>query len=260
MLTLTENVLILVLVMVASLLLMVGLNRIWPVSARRSESDLIGWQLSVLGTTYAVVLGFMLYTAWTSFGAAALNVNLEASALRNVFRLAEGLPAPQREQLERQARAYADAVIDQDWPEMARGQVAEGSHEINESMWRTLMSVKPGSGSESIAADHALSELSTLAVHRRTRLLQSVSKLPAIFWGVLLVGGMLTLVSASMFGSAKPRVHAFMVFSTTLLVTLALLAIADVNQPFRGWVHVSDYAFVRAQQYMRDIREVMPTR
>jgi hypothetical protein len=254
MLTLTQNVLIVVLVMVASLLLMVGLNRIWPVAARHSESDLIGWQLSVLGTTYAVVLGFMLYTAWTTFGAAALNVNVEASALRNVFRLAGGLPPPQRGQLEKQARAYADAVITEDWPAMARGQIPEGTHEINESMWTTLMSVKPASSSEGIAADHALSELITLAEHRRTRLLQSVSKLPAIFWGVLLVGGILTLVSASMFGSAKPRVHAFMVLSTTLLVTLALLAIADVNQPFRGWIHVSDYAFVRAQEYMREIR------
>ncbi|MFZ1099342.1 MAG: hypothetical protein WAN26_08050 [Steroidobacteraceae bacterium] len=250
MLTLTQNVLILVLVMVASLLLMVGLNRIWPVATRHSESDLIGWQLSVLGTTYAVVLGFMLYTAWTNFGAAALNVDLEASALRDIYRLADGLPAPQREQLQRQARAYADAVLNQEWSVMAHGQLPEGTHEIPESMWRTAMSVKPGSSFESIAADHVLSDLGTLSEHRRTRLLQSVSRLPAIFWGVLLVGGILTLVSASMFGSAKPRVHAFMVFSTTLLVTLALLAIADVNQPFRGWIHVSDYAFVRAQEYM----------
>jgi Protein of unknown function (DUF4239) len=253
MLTLTQNVLILILVMLASLFLLVGLNRLWPVATRHSEGDLIGWQLSVLGTTYAVVLGFMLYTAWTNFGAAELNVNLEANALRNMFRLAEGLPVPQREQLETQARAYADAVINEDWPAMARARMPEGTHEINERMWRTLLSVKAASSSESTAADHALSELSTLTQHRRTRLLQSVSKLPAIFWGVLLAGGTLTLVSASMFGSAKPRVHAFMVFSTTLLVTLVMLAIADVNQPFRGWVHVSDYAFVRAREYMREL-------
>jgi hypothetical protein len=251
MLTLTQNVLILVFVMLASLLLLVGLNRIWPVQTRHSEGDLIGWQLSVLGTTYAVVLGFMLYTAWTNFGAAELNVNLEANAPRNMFRLAEGLPAPQREQLEAQARAYANAIVTQDWPMMARGQMPEGSHEINEQMWRTLMSVKAASSSESAAADHALSELSTLTAHRRTRLLQSVSKLPAILWGVLLAGGTLTLISASLFGSAKPRVHAFMGFSTTLLVTLVMLAIADVSQPFRGWVHVSDYPSVRAQEYMR---------
>jgi len=254
MLTFTQNVLILVFVMLTSLLLLLGLNRVWPVRTRHSEGDLIGWQLSVLGTTYAVVLGFMLYTAWTNFGAAALNANSEANSLRNIFRLAEGLPAAQREQLETQTRAYADAVINQDWPVMARGQIPEGAHEVNEHMWRTLMSVKAVSSSESIAEDHALSELSMLTEHRRTRLLQSVFKLPAIFWGVLLVGGVLTLVSASMFGSAKPKVHAFMVFSTTLLVTLVMLAIADVNQPFRGWVHVSDYPFVRAQQYMREVR------
>ena len=83
MLSLTQNVIILFVVMLASLLLLLGLNRMWPVATRYSEGDLIGWQLSVLGTTYAVVLGFMLYTLWTNFGAAELNVNLEANALRN---------------------------------------------------------------------------------------------------------------------------------------------------------------------------------
>jgi hypothetical protein len=115
------------------------------------------------------------------------------------------------------------------------------------------MSVKTASNSETTAEDHALSELSALTLHRRTRLLQSVSELPVILWGVLLAGGILTLVSASMFGSTKPRVHIFMVFSATLLVTLVMLAIADINRPFRGWVHVSNYAFVRAQQYMQEI-------
>jgi len=253
MLTFTQNILVLILVMLASLLLLVGLNRIWPVRSRHSENDLIGWQLSVLGTTYAVVLGFMLYTSWTNFRAAELNADLEANALRNIFRLAEGLPSQQRAQLEMHARAYADAVIDQDWPEMARGQIPEGTHVINEHMWRTLMSVKTASNSETTAEDHALSELSALTLHRRTRLLQSVSELPVILWSVLLAGGILTLVSASMFGSTKPRVHIFMVFSATLLVTLVMLAIADINRPFRGWVHVSNYAFVRAQQYMQEI-------
>jgi hypothetical protein len=41
-------------------LFMVVLNRIWPVASRHTPNDLIGWQLSVLGTTYAVTLGFML--------------------------------------------------------------------------------------------------------------------------------------------------------------------------------------------------------
>jgi hypothetical protein len=250
MLTLAQNVLILIVVMAASLLFMVGLNRLWPAAQRYIPNDLIGWQLNVLGTTYAVTLGFMLYTDWTNFNAAYLNSELEANALRNIYRLAEGLPQ-EREQIENLARSYADAVINRDWPDMARGRLPEDSHEINEAMWKTLMSVQMTSPSETMAANHALTELSTLTLHRRTRLLQSTYQLPVIFWCVLLVGGVLTLISVSMFGSANRRVHVLQVVSLTLLVTLVMLAIADVDRPFRGWVRISDYAFQRAQQTMR---------
>jgi membrane-associated HD superfamily phosphohydrolase len=250
MLTLTQNVLILIVVMAASLLFMEGLNRFWPVEERHTPNDLIGWQLSVLGTTYAVTLGFMLYTDWTNFNAAYLNSEMEANALRNIYRLAEGLPQ-QREQIENLVRSYADAVINRDWPDMARGRLPENSHEINEDMWKTLMAVKVTSPSEIMAEDHALTELSTLTLHRRTRLLQSTYELPTIFWCVLLVGGVLTIISVSMFGSANRRVHALQVVSLTLLVTLVMLAIADVDRPFRGWVRISNYSFQRAQQTMR---------
>src|SRR5580692_5327218 len=122
MLTLAQNFCILAIVLAASIAFMAGLNRIWPVARRYTSNDQIGWQLSVLGTTYAVILGFMLYTEWTTFSAASLNANLEASALRNIFRLSEGLPTQQRTQLEEQVRAYADAVVTQDWPQMAHGE------------------------------------------------------------------------------------------------------------------------------------------
>jgi hypothetical protein len=252
MLSLKENIVILITAMAASWIFLAALNRLWAVPIRRAQNDLIGWQLSVLGTTYAVVLGFMLYTAWTGFQDAELNVELEASSLRNIFRLAEGLPQPQRASLETLAKEYADAVVEQDWPVMARAQIPEQTHEINERMWRTLMSVKTASASENTAEDHALSELSSLTQHRRTRLLQSVSRLPIIFWGVLIAGGLLTLISASMFGSANAGLHALQLFSLTFLIVLVLLAIADVNRPFQGWVHVDDYAFQRAQQNMRE--------
>ena len=252
MLTFAENIFILIGTLVASFLLLRCLDRFWPLHRRHIENDLIGWQLNVLGTTYAVVLGFMLYTAWTDYGAAELNVNLEASSLRNVFRLAEALPQPQRGQIEALSRDYADTAIQQDWPTMARGVVPEATHKINEAMWGALMSVKADSASESVVEDHAISELSALTTHRRTRLLQCVSRLPGVFWGVLLTGGTLTLVSAVIFGSSKAKVHAYMVLSITLLVTLVMLAIADVDRPFSGWVHVSDYPFVRAQENLHE--------
>jgi len=253
MLSLTQNVALLLIISALSLSFTLLLNRVWPVAKRRCQNELIGWQLSILGTTYAVILGFMLYAVWNEFGSATLNADLEASSLRNVYRLAGGLPAAQRVELQSETKAYAAAVIRDDWPAMAEGRLPNASHEINEHMWVTLMSVKGSSTAENTAEDHALSELSEMTAHRRTRLIQSTTRLPFIFWCVLIVGGVLTLLSVNMFASASPGLHAFQVFSLTLLITLVMLAIADVNRPFRGWVHVSDYPFVRAQENMSDL-------
>jgi hypothetical protein len=119
-LSFTANIVILALATAASLLFTLAINRLWPVAQRYAESDLVGWQLSVLGTTYAVTLGFMLYTEWGDFKAAQLNAELEANAIRNVYRLAQGLPHD-RANIERLAVAYATEVVEHDWPEMNRG-------------------------------------------------------------------------------------------------------------------------------------------
>src|SRR5277367_5898401 len=173
MLTTTESVFVPILAVIGSLLFMAGLNWMWPWEKRRAHNDLIGWQLSILGTTYAVILGFMLYAVWTNFGAADLNVDLEASSLRNLYRIAEGLPDQQRSELQNETRAYADAVVNHEWPEMNTGQLPNESHAINRNMWKTVMSAKSTSSSQMVAEDHALSELISLTEHRRIRLLQS---------------------------------------------------------------------------------------
>lgn len=253
MLTLGDNILILVGVMAASLLYMVVINHVWPVQDRYAKEDMIGWQLSILGTTYAVILGFMFYTEWTTFTAVKLNVEVEAGALQNLYRLSDGLPAASRLQLQAQAHAYAAAVVNADWPDMAAGRVPEQSHAINQQMWKALMSVHTTTASESTAHDHALAQLTSLTQCRRIRVLQSLSRLPGIFWCVLVVGAALAMVSVGTFGSRVYWLHAFQVFSLTLLITLAMLAIADLNRPFQGWVHVDNYAFVRAQQNMHEI-------
>jgi Protein of unknown function (DUF4239) len=251
-LSFTANIVVLALAIVASLLFTLAMNRLWPVGRRYAENDLVGWQLNVLGTTYAVTLGFMLYTEWGDFKAAQLNAELEANSLRNVYRLAQGLPHD-RATIERLTVAYATEVVERDWPEMGRGETPEESHQVNENLWKALLSAQIEKPMELAAHDHALSELSLLTQHRRTRLLDNKYELPGIFWCVLLVGGVLTIASVSIFGARQPRIHMLQVLSLTLLLTLVMLTIADINKPYRGWVHVSDYAFRRALDTMREI-------
>ncbi len=251
MLTTTQSVFAVIAAVAASLLFLALVNWVWPPERRHAHNDQIGWQLSVLGTTYAVILGFMLYAVWTNFGQAESNVEFEANDLVSVYWLAEGLPDQQRVQFRNLAHQYADVVIHQDWPEMDAGRLPNASQAVNAHMWKTLMAVKAASQSESTAQDHALNELASLTEHRRTRVLESLSRLPPVLWFVLIIGGGVTVASSCLFGSSNVLLHNLQVFAFSLLIALGLVAIAEIHRPFQGSVHISNYPFVRAQQNMQ---------
>jgi len=253
MLDTAQDILFVLLIVGGALLFRATLERLWPCDKRREHNDIIGWQLGILGTTYAVILGFMLYTVWTDFGLAELNADAEANAVVNLYRLAEGLPAQQQAEIKRLARSYADVVVNNDWPAMARNDNDSlESSKINQQLWHTLMSVKAASPEQLTAEDHALYELSAVAEHRRIRQLQSTSRLPTVLWCVLMFGGAVTVISSCMFGAASGLLHGIQVFCFSLLISLVLVAIADIDRPFQGTVHVRDAAFRRAQQNMSE--------
>src|SRR5271156_6311359 len=104
MLDTSQNVVIVIVSVACSLAFMAAVNYYWPAEQRRIHNDLIGWQLSILGTTYAVIIGFMLYTVWINFGAAELNADAEANSLVNLYRLADGLTPTEGARLKTLAR------------------------------------------------------------------------------------------------------------------------------------------------------------
>lgn len=249
--TVSQSIAVIAATVLASLLAMAVLNRVWPREDRRAYNDLIGWQLSILGTTYAVILGFMLYAVWESLGQAALNVDSEANAVFDIYRLIEGLPEPQRTQLERLAREYVDTVIDREWPKMVRGETLEQSTTIDQEMWKIVMSIKPASPTEVNAQQQAMSELQSLSQRRLIRVRQSRGRLPNVLWCVLLVGGALTIICSCTLGCNSAKVQSLEVFCFSLLVSLSLVAIASIHRPFHGMVHVTNYAFERVRQSMQ---------
>jgi hypothetical protein len=246
-----QNIMAVTAAVIGSILCQAGLNQVWPWEKRRPYNELIGSQLSILGTTYAVILGFMLFTVWTDFGVADLNADLEANAVLETYHLAQGLPEPQRTRLQTLARSYADAAITRDWPEMARGEVPEQTRAISAEMWDAIMSVREASATEINAQHQVQSQLGSVDQHRLTRVLQSTTSLPPILWWVLLTGGVLTIISACTFGAENRKLHTWQVIAFSLLVSVSLVAIADIHRPYNGLVHVSNYAFLRAQKSMQ---------
>jgi hypothetical protein len=242
-----QDILVIIACISAPMGLLFVLRSFWPAAGRRDHNEIIGWQISVLGTTYAVIIGFMLYAVWTAFQVAELNADIEANSLVNVYRLADGLPAAQRIQVHQLARQYANIVIEQEWPAMNKGGLNLAGHATIQELWAVVMQSKPSTVTEQTSMNLTLTEISNMTEHRRARQLESQSKLPGILWLVMILGGGITTLSACLFGTENFKLHCLQIFSLTLLLSLILVAIADIDRPFQGVVHVDPQGFERAR-------------
>jgi hypothetical protein len=246
----TGSVLIIIACIAGALFALAVLRHYWAPSTRLAHNDVVGPNVSVIGTTYAVLIAFMLSGVWTNLQGAQRNAEQEANSLVNIFRFAYQLPPESRTQVQELAHSYCQAMISEEWPSMARQSESPTAHRITQQLWHALTSVQPRNASEQTVMDHSLSELTNMTEHRRIRLLQSRQQLPALLWAVLVVGGIVTVGSTCLFGVESFKLHLVQVFEISFLLSLILVAIASINRPYQGDVHVTPDAFRYALETM----------
>ena len=249
MLSYVQSGLFVIATMAMSIVIVAVLNRAWPISSRKLVNDVTGWQLGILGTTYGVILGFMLYTVWSDFRAAEVNTNLEASSLLTVSRVGAGLPSPEREVIHALGLKYAEATIDEDWPAMEAQQNSQASQRVVGEMWKVLAQIKSGA-SQNSSADHLENALKDLSERRNLREEEFQERLPKILWLLLVAGAGATVGSACLLGNDNKWLHYCQVLALTFVVSVTLAAIADLARPFEGAVSVTPVAFERAKALM----------
>jgi Protein of unknown function (DUF4239) len=251
MLSYVESGFFIIATMVGSVVIVAVLNRVWPISHRKLVNDVTGWQLGILGTTYGVILGFMLYTVWNDFHVAEINANLEATSLLRVTRIAAALPSPEREAFHALGLKYAEVVIHQEWPAMQLQQDNHASEVVGAEMWELLNRVKRDSNGGNNSTDHLTSALSDLSERRNLREQELQIRLPEILWLLLVAGAGATVGSACLLGNDNKWLHYCQVLALTFVVAVALAAIADLARPFEGAVSVKPVAFERAYAMMQ---------
>lgn len=70
---------------------------------------------------------------------------------------------------------------------------------------------------------------------------------------MLITGAVITIVSACLFGSVEFKLHMIQVVMLAVVLSLLLVAIADINRPFQGSVRVSPAGFERARAAITDL-------
>jgi hypothetical protein len=244
--TVLNNVFIIIACASAAMLFLFLVTRTSTAPSRRESNDFTGAVVAVIGTTYAVILAFTLSGVWSMFQQAQANEEQEANAVVNVFRIATQLQDPNAKQIQDLCVRYVDNTVNREWLAMEREQMTpEGAEMINQ-LWELAGESQARTQPDAIAAYQLMEELRGLTQFRRLRALQSREHLPGILWTVLIAGGIITVAASCFFGVPNFRFHLVQVLVLTFLISLVLVAIADIDRPYQGLVKVQPEGFAFA--------------
>jgi hypothetical protein len=238
----------------ACLAALVGLmlvQRLVPARIRAEYNDVAGFVYAVLGVIYAVLLALVVIATWEEFGRARITVEAEANALAEIFWLAHQLPEPEGRELQELCRSYAEEVVNVGWPLMEQGRTPalERSDETSrawvliDDIRASLQEIEPRTDTGVELYAEGLDQVQRLADARRTRLVQAEEGLPTVLWVVLIVGGIVVVGFAYLFGMENTGAHALMVASLAGVIALVLFTIAALDHPFSGGARIGPEAF-----------------
>ncbi len=234
-------VLILLISIGLSLVGLVIARRLIDVNKQKEHQDVAGFLIAVVGVIYAVLLAFVVVIVWEDFGNADTTASNEAAAVGNLYRDAVAAGGPQGLALEQSVRTYAQSVVTEDWPEVAKHQKGSVDTDMKlDQVWRDVRDLDPaqGSGIQQAFATQAVADVSTATEARRTRILESTSGIPTPLWAVLIVGGIITVAFSYLFAVERLWAHAVMVTALAALIGLSVLVILTLNLPYTGSVSV----------------------
>ncbi len=213
------------------------------------HNEVGGIMLAVVGTLYAVVLGFLTVVSWEHVADARREVVAEAAAGTDAWHAAAGLPVAQRARVRQDLLRYSHVMVDREWAAMDRGGVDADADVIVMDAIGTAATYDPANDMESNAQAATLAQLSTLHDARQIRLAENAAGLSWFEWLILAIGATCVISFCWLFGLPNKRVHMLMTAAVTVLITCMLVLLFELQYPFRGalrigpdsWVGVIDH-------------------
>ncbi len=219
------------------------LRRYLGIERLKINNEVAGFKFAVVGVVYAVILGFATVVTWEKFRDADTATLQEAAAVTAIDRLANGLEPPAAQDLHERLRAYAQAVIDSDWPAMNNGHYSRKVTQELDGIYNAVIAHREHAHGEQAIVPEMLYQLDQVTQARRARLTMASGIIPGVIWLFLISGAIVTVAFTFFFGSASLIAQVMMNGLLSFLVFAALWVIAEINFPFTGPVHVSPMPF-----------------
>lgn len=210
-----------------------------------AHTTVAGIVYATLAVVYGVILGQVVIAAWDDYTEAEDAVDLEVSSLVNLYRLAEGWPAADREGAHRTLVAYAYDVVNSEWPVMRRGEllVSPGGYPAMLAIWEAYRGISQPAVRTSYEFGTSVQELTNLESARSLRLVVSERPLPALLWAALVAGAVVTVAFSYLLAVENRLVQGMMLGALAGLIALLLFLVHTLEYPFRGSTGITPQAF-----------------
>src|SRR3954447_26734858 len=151
-----------------------------------SDGDRAAGVFGVLATGFAVLLGFVVFLAFTSYDAARAGAETEARVVAQQVETAQLFPPDVVETLTGELVCYARSVAGVQWQRMENGTIGEDLNPWSDQLFKTLQKVAPEAASEQPAYSKWLDERADRETARGDRIHGSIGVIPTPLWLVLL--------------------------------------------------------------------------
>jgi len=211
------------------------------------HNEVGGFIVAIVGTLYAVLLGFLTIVIWQHFSETQTQVSRESAAAADAWHTAVGLPHNVRTRIRRDLFTYANILIEKEWPAMRRGGFTFQADIVVMDAMAATGTYNPTNTRESTAQLATQQQLSILHDERVRRLTNNGTTVSWFEWLVLYIGGICVIGFCWLFGLRSARVHLLMTSMVAILITSMLVLLFELQYPFRSSVGIQPdtwYGFI----------------
>ena len=253
-------ILVVVVATAAAVSAMLLVRRRAPDGGWFTDGDRAAGVFGVLATGFAVLLGFVVFLAFTSYDAARAGAEEEALLVAQQVETAQELPDDVAGDLTAELTCYARSVAGVQWDRMEQGTLGEDLNPWSVRMFETLRDVQLETSVQEAAYGKWLDERSEREQARNDRVHGAVGVIPQPLWVVLFFASAVIGVYLLFFADAGERavVQALLMGSVVSVIVSMLLLLQFLDNPFHdGFGGLRPVAMERTLQIIDQELEVV---
>ncbi|MET0910270.1 MAG: hypothetical protein ABWZ99_12435, partial [Ilumatobacteraceae bacterium] len=217
---------------------MLWVRRRAPDGSYFHDGDRAAGVFGVLATGFAVLIGFVVFLAFSRYDTARAGAESEAGIVAQQMETAQLFPQPASGELTAELICYARSVAGVQWDRMEAGTLGDDPNQWATELFETLQQVDPQTPAEQAAYARWLDERSAREQARTDRIHGSSGIIPVPLWLVLFfTSGLMCVYMLFFADSGEGRVvQAFMMGTVVAVISSLLLLLLFLNHPFHEGV------------------------